>query len=91
MHLGNSGNDSSSIEQIRGEIRTEEIDVANEDESDNCSVCDRYHLCNDHPGAVSMDHTDNQYRDEVDITVDVIPDDDHIIVVTADVERSADL
>jgi hypothetical protein len=87
MHLGNRGDDTSSIEQIRSEIRTEEIDVGNTDEDDNCSACDRYHLCNDHPGAVSVVHADNRYSDDVSTTVDVISDDDHIIVVTADVER----
>jgi hypothetical protein len=87
MHLGSGGDDSSSIAQIRDEIRTEEIDVVTDDVSDRCSVCDRYNLCNDHPGAVSMD--DNRYRDNDNTNNDVVTDAE-IIVVTADVERSAD-
>jgi hypothetical protein len=89
MHLGSGGDDSSSIAQIRDEIRTEEIDLITGDVSDNCSVCDRYHICNDHPGAVSIDHSDNRYRNDVDTVIDAVPDAE-IIVVTADVERGAD-
>jgi hypothetical protein len=87
MHLGSGGDDSSSIAQIRDEIHTEEIDVTTGDVSDNCSVCDRYHLCNDHPGVTSIDPSDNRYRDDVNTVIDVAPDAE-IIVVTADVERS---
>jgi hypothetical protein len=88
MHLGSGGDDSSSIAQIRDEIRTEEIDVVTEDVTDNCSVCDRYHLCNDHPG-MAIGISNNRYRDDANIATDVVSDAE-IIVVTADVERSAD-
>jgi hypothetical protein len=88
MHLESGGDDSSSIAQIRDENRTEEIDLVTEDVTDNCSVCDYHHLRSDHTG-MATGISNNQFRDDVNIVTNVVSDAE-IIVVSADVERSAD-